>query len=66
MPPPPFFEVSEDTARETAGAMAGRIAGRWRELLLANGVTETQCSEYAQAFEHERMEAALRMGRGGV
>ena len=61
----PFFEVSEDTAREAAGAMAGRIAARWRELLLANGVTETQCSEYAQAFEHERMEAALRMGRGG-
>ncbi len=35
----PFFEVSEDTARETAAAMAAGITGRWRTLLLQNGVT---------------------------
>ena len=55
----PFFEVSEDTARETASTMAARIAGRWRTLLLQNGVTEHQCDEYAAAFEHDQMNVAL-------
>lgn len=59
----PFFEVSEDRARATAAAMAARIAGRWRGLLLENGVTEGQCSEYAAAFEHEQMSVALSMVR---
>ena len=59
----PFFEVSEDKARETAAAMAVRITGRWRELLLENGVTEEQCSEYTSAFEHKRMDVALGMTR---
>ena len=55
----PFFEVSEDTARETAAAMAAGITGRWRTLLLQNGVTEHQCDEYAAAFEHDQMNVAL-------
>ena len=58
----PFFEVSEDEARKTAATMGTRIAGRWRSLFLNNGVTENQCSEYAAAFEHERMDVALNMG----
>lgn len=61
----PFFEVSEDTARETGVAMAAGIKGRWRKLLLENGVTEAQCSEYSPAFEHKRMDAALGMARPG-
>ncbi len=56
----PFFEISEDSARETAATMAARIAGRWRELFLQNGVSERQCDEYAAAFEHGRMDVALK------
>ena len=59
----PFFGVSEDTARETAAAMAARIAGRWRKLLLENGVTEHQCDEYAAAFDHDQMDVALAASR---
>lgn len=59
----PFFAVSENAACETAAAMAARITGRWRKLLLANGVTEAQCSEYAPAFEHEQMDVASSMAR---
>lgn len=59
----PFFEVSEDSACDTAVAMAAGIKGRWRELVLGNGVTEAQCSEYAAAFEHKRMDVALGMAR---
>ena len=55
----PFFEVSENTARETAAAMATKITGRWRDLFRQNGVTEHQCDEYAAAFEHDRMDIAL-------
>ena len=55
----PFFEVSEDAARETAADMATIIAGRWRDLFRNNGVTEPQCDEYATAFEHDRMDVAL-------
>ena len=54
----PFFELSEDRARETAAAMGAKIAGRWREHLRANGVTAAQCSEYAAAFEHKQMKIA--------
>ena len=59
----PFFEVSQDIARDTAAAMAARITGRWRDLLLENGVTEAQCSEYSPAFEHKRMDVAVGMAR---
>lgn len=56
----PFFEVSEDKARETAGAMAETITGRWRDLLLDHGLTDAQCDAYAPAFEHGQMEVALK------
>ena len=56
----PFFEVSEDAARETAAAMATIITGRWRDLLLESGVTEKQCDEFAFAFEHDQMNVALQ------
>ena len=59
----PFFELSEDRARETAAAMGATIAGRWQVLLRANGVTEAQCSEYAAAFEHKQMNVVLGMAR---
>ena len=59
----PFFEVSEDMARETAAAMAEQINGRWRALLLENGVTEDQCAGYRRAFENPQMESALRLSR---
>ena len=57
----PFFEVSRDAARRQAAAMASAIASRWRGALLANGVTEGQCDEFAPAFEHAEADAALRM-----
>ena len=41
--------------------MAADLSSRWRDALLANGVTEDQCDEYAAAFEHAEAEAALRM-----
>lgn len=56
----PFFEVSEDSAREAAATMATIIAGRWRDLLLESGVTEKQCDEFAFAFEHDQMNVALQ------
>ena len=59
----PFFEVSEDKARETAAAMADKINGQWRPLLLENGVTEDQCAGYRRAFENPQMEIALRLSR---
>ena len=62
----PFFEVTEDAARHQAAAMAAAIASRWRSALLANGVTEDQCDEYAPAFEHAEADAALRMGSSSV
>lgn len=59
----PFFEQSEDRARETAATMGVKIAGRWQELLRANGVTEAQCTEYAAAFDHEQTKVALGVAR---
>ena len=58
----PFFEVSEDAARELAAAMSRRITDLWRRRLLENGVTEAQCDEYAAAFEHDQMTFALGLG----
>ena len=57
----PFFELSEDRAREAAASMGAKITGRWQELLRANGVTVAQCSEYAAAFDHKQMKVALGM-----
>ncbi len=62
----PFFEVSEDAARERAAAMSRQITDRWRGRLLENGVTEAQCDEYAAAFEHDQMTVALCMGDGSI
>ena len=56
----PFFEVSEDHARESAGTMAAIITARWRDLLLESGVTEKQCDEFAFAFEHDQTNVALK------
>ena len=54
----PFFEVSEDRARNTAVAMAKKISARWRQRFLENGITEAQCHEYKTAFDHSEMAAA--------
>ena len=62
----PFFEQTEDDARRQAASMAEAISARWRGCLLATGVTEDQCKEYAPAFEHEESRAALRMGSTSV
>ncbi len=62
----PFFEQTEDDARRLAGSMAETISARWRGSLLANGVTEDQCDEYAPAFEHEESRVALGMGSTSV
>ena len=58
----PFFERTEDEARRQAAAMAEAVSSRWRDSLLANGLTEDQCDEYAPAFEHEETRVALGMG----
>ena len=57
----PFFEVSEDRARDTAVAMAKKISARWRQRFLENGITEAQCHEYTTAFDHSEMTIALLM-----
>ena len=62
----PFFEWTEDDARRQVAAMAGAVTSRWRRSLLANGLTEDQCNEYASAFEHEETRVALRMGSTSV
>ena len=62
----PFFERTEDQARRQAAAMAQTVSSRWRSFLLANGLTEDQCNEYAPAFEHEETRVALRMGSPSV
>ena len=59
----PCFEVSEDKARETALAMGTAISGRWRHLLLEHGLSKRQCAQYTDAFEHDRMTAALAGSR---
>ena len=46
--------------------MAADLSSRWRDALLANGVTEDQCDEYVAAFEHAEAEAALRMGSTSI
>ena len=56
-----FFEVSEDSARDAAVAMAKDISACWRERFLENGITEAQCHEYKTAFVHSEMATALRM-----
>ena len=62
----PFFERTEDHARRQAAAMAEAVSSRWRSSLLANGLTEDQCGEYAPDFEHEETRVALRMGSPSV
>ena len=62
----PFFERTEDEARRQAAAMAQTVSSRWRSFLLATGLTEGQCNEYAPAFEHEETRVALRMGSPSV
>ena len=62
----PFFEQTEDDARRLAASMAETISARWRGSLLANGVTENQCDEYAPAFEHGESRVALGMGSTSV
>ena len=61
----PFFERTEDEAR-LAADMAQAVSSSWRSSLLANGLTEDQCDEYAPAFEHEEARVALRMGSASV
>ena len=60
----PFFEVSEDQARDTAAAMARTITDRWNGRFLENGMTEAQCQEFRAAFEHPQMDIALSLGEG--
>lgn len=48
----PFFEVSEDQARDTAVAMASTITDRWSGRFLENGISEAQCEGYKAAFDH--------------
>ena len=62
----PFFERTEHEARRQAADMAESVSSRWRDTLLANGLTEDQCDEYAPAFEHEETRVALRMGSPSV
>ena len=62
----PFFERTEDEARRLAADMAQAVSSSWRRSLLANGLTEDQCNEYAPAFEHEEARVALRMGSASV
>ena len=62
----PFFERTEDNARRQVAAMAEAISSRRRSSLLANGLTEDQCNEYAPAFEHEETRIALGMGSPSV
>lgn len=57
----PYFEVSEDQARDSAVAMAKKISARWRDRFIENGITEAQCREYSPAFDHSEMTIALRM-----
>ena len=62
----PFFERTEDEARRQAAAMAEAVSSLWRDSLLANGLTEDQCNEYAPAFGHEETRVALGMGSPSV
>lgn len=62
----PFFEVSEDRARNAAAAMATKISERWRQRFLESGITEAQCHEYTTAFDHSEMTTALRMQQSKV
>ncbi len=62
----PFFERTEDDARQDAATMAEAVASLWRDRLLANGLTLDQCNEYMPAFEHEQTRVALRMGSPSV
>lgn len=58
----PFFEISEDEARERAVGMAEAIRGQWREHCRRQGMTNEQIAAYRPAFEHPEMEAALSLG----
>lgn len=58
----PFFEITEDEARERALGMAQAIRETWREHCRRQGMTHEQIAAYRPAFEHPEMDVALRLG----
>ena len=55
----PFFELSEDEARDEAIRLATIIQSSWKQHCVAVGMTERDCRNYENAFNHVQMEIAL-------
>jgi serine/threonine-protein kinase HipA len=56
-----FFDVSEQEAGILARDMAQNIRTRWRDELRRQGLDGADLNACGPAFEHERMDAALRL-----
>ena len=57
----PFFDIEEADAKAMAKRMANTITETWGESLAQHGITGAAHRRCAPAFEHERMEFALRL-----
>ena len=57
----PFFEISQDEARQLARDLADGISTQWQGFFQSQGVRGAAATAYAAAFEHEQMEMALRL-----
>ena len=56
-----FFELTPGDARQQASAMAETISNNWKQALRAEGASPDEVRIYADAFEHEEMEQALKI-----
>ena len=62
----PFFELSEDEARNEALRLATIIQARWKDHCIDVGMSESDCRYYEGAFNHEQMEIALKFSSRGI
>lgn len=58
----PMFGMTEEDAR-TIAAEAGTAVGRWRDAAARHGLTPDEAERMSSAFEHEDLNAAIRVNQ---
>jgi serine/threonine-protein kinase HipA len=56
-----FFDLAPNDARQQVSEMAKTISNNWKQALRTEGASPGGIRYYADAFEHEEMERALKL-----
>lgn len=57
----PFFGITTDEALRQLREVAEAVEQNWKQVLLAEGLSERQTKQYAPAFDHDQSKAAKRL-----